>query len=240
MTQKTKLLILLLVVAFFLSAFFIMKCNRDTNEREDNGEFSFEIISSSMLKDEKLQAWLESSYQKKGSHSISSTDGYQYLLISGGEQPTGGYSVELVGNEKKDETWIFFAELNTPGEKQIVTQALTYPHLLLKIKVSEKITVKGQLDFAKKEAEADRDYKSATGTFVGQIDNNSVEIIVDKNPLFPESDDPMVFRLSENVKEFFDINSDHYKNIEPDERIKFHFRSNKNGQLEIVEIEKLE
>lgn len=239
MTKTIKLLIPVMALVFFLNTFIIAGCSQSTNKSGDDEDLSFKIIDPSMLKDEKLLDWYNSSYKKRGSHSTSGENGYKYLIISGGEQPTGGYSMELVGNEKNNNSLIFYAKLNAPQKGQIVTQALTYPHLLIRIKAAERTTVKAQIDFPEKIAQSNQDHKSATGTFVGQIDNSSVEIIVDKSPLFPEGDELRVFRLSEQVKEFFNTNNTNYKGIEPNDKIKFDFRKNENGQLEIVNIEKL-
>jgi len=239
MTKTIKLLIPVLALVFFLNTFIIAGCSQSTNKSGDNEDLSFKIIDPSMLKDEKLLDWYNSSYKKRGSHSTSGENGYKYLIISGGEQPTGGYAIELVGNEKNNNSLVFYAKLNLPEKGQIVTQALTYPHLLLRIKADEKTTVKAKIEFPERKPEINQDYNTASGTFIGQIDNSSVEIVVDESPHFPESDSPRVFRLSEQVKEVFDKNNANYKGVEPNDKIKFDFRKNENGQLEIVNIEKL-
>jgi hypothetical protein len=53
------------------------------------------------------------------------------IVISGGTQRTGGYSVEAKSLEVKDGKLIVNWKLNTPGPGSIVTQALTNPALTI-------------------------------------------------------------------------------------------------------------
>jgi hypothetical protein len=58
-------------------------------------------------------------------------DKQMLVVIYGGEQPTGGYSVKLKSLETKDGKLIVHWKLNSPPPDAIVTQALTYPELLI-------------------------------------------------------------------------------------------------------------
>src|ERR1043166_8893111 len=53
------------------------------------------------------------------------------IVISGGTQRTGGYSVETKSLEVKDNKLIVNWKLNTPAPGSIVTQALTNPTLTI-------------------------------------------------------------------------------------------------------------
>ncbi len=53
------------------------------------------------------------------------------IIISGGTQPTGGYSVELTGLKVNGDTLTVHWKLKTPRPGDIVTQALTSPALTL-------------------------------------------------------------------------------------------------------------
>jgi PrcB C-terminal len=53
------------------------------------------------------------------------------VVIYGGEQPTGGYNVELKSLDVKDGKLIVRWKLNRPGPDTVVTQARTYPTLVL-------------------------------------------------------------------------------------------------------------
>ena len=58
-------------------------------------------------------------------------DKQMIIVIYGGERPTGGYSVDVKSLEVKDKKLIVHWKLNTPGPDDIVTQAITYPELVL-------------------------------------------------------------------------------------------------------------
>ena len=53
------------------------------------------------------------------------------IVISGGQRPTGGYSVEVKSLEVKDGKLIVNWKLNSPAPGSIVTQALTHPALTI-------------------------------------------------------------------------------------------------------------
>jgi hypothetical protein len=53
------------------------------------------------------------------------------VVISGGQQRTGGYNVEAKSLEIKNGKLIVHWKLNTPGPGSIVTQAITYPTLTI-------------------------------------------------------------------------------------------------------------
>ena len=53
------------------------------------------------------------------------------VVISGGSQPTGGYSVDVKSLEVKDGKLTVNWKLNRPGPETIVTQAFTMPSLAI-------------------------------------------------------------------------------------------------------------
>ncbi len=55
-------------------------------------------------------------------------EGALYLLVTFGEQPTGGYSVEITSLEEEADQLTVTVKFTEPGEDDIVTQALTYPY----------------------------------------------------------------------------------------------------------------
>jgi hypothetical protein len=53
------------------------------------------------------------------------------VVIYAGEKPTGGYSIEVKSLEMKDRKLFVHWKLKAPGPDDIVTQAITYPELVL-------------------------------------------------------------------------------------------------------------
>lgn len=68
----------------------------------------------------------------KGVYSLIDGD-YIYVLVAAGERPTGGYSLEVDSiTEVTPGTAYIHATLNAPLEGSMVTQALTYPTVMVK------------------------------------------------------------------------------------------------------------
>lgn len=185
-----KKVLCLMVVCCILTG-MVAACTQDTGR---SGEVEYKIIALSDLKDEALKQWYEDSYKKEGSHSASIGDGFKYLLICAGERPTGGYSIEVTKVVKEEDEIVFYTRLNVPGKEEAVIQAITYPHLLLRVKAEDTQTVKAKLEVADESGQNNR--KKVLGIYVGQIDNNSIEIEIDGQP--------KAFWLDDKVKSVFE------------------------------------
>jgi len=74
-----------------------------------------------------VQSWIDAATNKFGGQSYVHEE-ILYLLVTYGEKPTGGYSVEITDIKEDDEKLIVTAYFTEPGEDEMVTQALTYPY----------------------------------------------------------------------------------------------------------------
>lgn len=109
-------------------------------------EIEYEIISQSDIKENSmLNSWYQENFRTKGVHH--KIDGeYVYILVAGGERPTGGYSanislITLLGQE----TVFVYGTIEAPGEDMMVTQAITYPNKLIRIARNNINKVKGEI-----------------------------------------------------------------------------------------------
>lgn len=59
-------------------------------------------------------------------------DGENYLLISSGEKPTGGYGIEVVTFGEYDGVYKILVGEGKPGKDAVVPQIITYPYVLVK------------------------------------------------------------------------------------------------------------
>lgn len=102
-----------------------------------------------------------------------------FILISSGEKPTGGYSSAIENVLFKDDTLEITVEEKKPSQEDAVIQVLTYPALLLKLKGTYEFfainNTAGEA-FPPLSPEREKVMQSASGTLVGRIDSNSVEI----------------------------------------------------------------
>ncbi len=130
-----------LVLLLFISLFVFVGCNKEK-----------ELIDATKLVENK-------DYFVRGEHNVKYLDltkrGYYidtlnepnapyFYIICMGEKNTGGYSLEVkeVYRTDDNETVVIVKE-NTPGKNDMVTQALTYPTLMIEFPTyQEEITIK--------------------------------------------------------------------------------------------------
>lgn len=107
---------------------------------------AFEVVGKEVLDDNEILAqWYQNNSYKGGFHSIS--DGqWQYVLIAAGEKNTGGYSITVDSiTEVTPGTAYVHATLNSPGKDAMVTQALTYPYLIVRFEKGNIEKIQGDL-----------------------------------------------------------------------------------------------
>lgn len=227
--QKPKLI---LVGMILLLVFFTFGCGEDSqsvdNEKMKIGELNYEIVDTSAENlPGGLAEWYQDNYKKEGLHSTN-LDGGTYLLVSAGEKPTGGYEIQKLVLTGTDQVINVSASLRVPGKDEMVTEALTYPSILVKI---PKDSREFELAELTENAPEKHEVKKDTGTYVGQIDNNSIEIKISG---VPEEKAAKVFRLEDKVKDNFQ----HFE-LETDDQVLFSYFENNDGQLVLTSIEKI-
>lgn len=105
-----------------------------------------QIMFQDIKENHQLKEWFESNYHVKGIH-YARLDKNMYVLISGGERPTGGYRVEVdkVVMETPDRAYVS-AYVAAPGKGSMVTQVITYPYVLIQIENENIKHVQGALE----------------------------------------------------------------------------------------------
>lgn len=116
----------------------------------------FLLVDRQSIEDNELLLNLyNKNYMTKGIHSLMDGD-YIYVLVSAGEKPTGGYSLEVDSiTEVAPGTAYIHATLNSPKEGSMVTQALTHPNVMVKFEKGNILNIQWDLsgDMATDEAE---------------------------------------------------------------------------------------
>ncbi len=109
------------------------------SKEADGNYFTTEIERS-----QELSNWIESKKYEAGEYQYS--ENKRIFLIAAGEKNTGGYSIKVLEEKLDGEDLTLVYKILAPGPDDIVTQAITYPHLL--IKVTEEVE---NVDFMKNE-----------------------------------------------------------------------------------------
>ncbi|OEF98155.1 protease complex subunit PrcB family protein [Desulfuribacillus alkaliarsenatis] len=192
----------LLQVLLAVSLLFVFTACDDAVAPNENGEkpaeggveVEYQVITEQELPAE-LMDWYLENYQNEGLHMIVLED-TQYIIVSAGERPTGGYQIINLSLKKLDEKIYVTGEVQPPAEGDMVIQALTYPNVLLTRAADDSQFVYSGL--TQLEPEAAEPYEasegSAYGIFTGMIDQNSIEI-----QLTPE--EHRAFQLTDEAKE---------------------------------------
>ncbi len=234
--MRKKLLLPVIIILIFTLA---IACGKKEAVPQKIGNVEFETIEPDVLKDEALQQWYEESYKTKYTHSVSYVDGYKYMLICAGEMPEEGYGIKITDAKKEDDFIYLSAKLLSPGQDEEVKQQGLYPHLLLRFTEEAELCLLASLDMteARDQGENNSDcYGGLIGMYIGQADNNFIEIELAPGVDFPGNDEPVVFKLSEDVKEHFQGTGEAQILINENDTVMFDCVKTQQGQWEITEI----
>jgi len=129
-----------------------------------------------------IQLEIDALITQRGYYKWTTDEGVNYLLISGGEKPTGGYGIEMVSFMNYEGAGRVVVSEGNPGN-DAVSQVITYPYILIKYE--------GNLELSKVSNENTEDFTllkrstaetlSVTGIYQGQIDGTSIEVKVGDN-----------------------------------------------------------
>ena len=106
-------------------------------EEEDMGSKEVEgnYFTMDVEKDQALSNWIDT--KKSDAGEFQNPENGKIYLITAGEKNTGGYSIKITEEKLEGEELILIYNVRAPGPDEIVTQAITYPYLL--IELSEEV-----------------------------------------------------------------------------------------------------
>ncbi|ERI92657.1 hypothetical protein HMPREF1982_02266 [Clostridiales bacterium oral taxon 876 str. F0540] len=74
---------------------------------------------------------------------ITEHDGWYYIAVFSGKKSTGGYSIKVLSVEDNEGKTTIVVEEKAPKQQDIVTQAITYPYTVIKLKgIMQNVTIK--------------------------------------------------------------------------------------------------
>lgn len=169
-----------------------------------------------------IQMQIDALILQRGYYKWTTEDAANYLLISSGEKPTGGYGIEIVSFGDYDGEYKVLVGEGKPGKDAVVPQIITYPYVVIKYV--------GDLEITEIYNESSESYAlletstveslSVTGIYQGQIDNNSIEVKVGENY--------MAFRSTE----FETL----LAGIETGDTVDIKYVTNNEGQNDLIEL----
>lgn len=227
---------------FILSLVFILAlaaCNKtggsvpspssseSSNQALAYNELAFEVLENDQGLPENMTESIGSIRVFEGFAYFKAEDEY-VVFIGMGKKPTGGYGIEVKTVEDIEGLTKITVEEKSPQNGDVVTQALTYPYVLVKIKgCAENFEVAT----VTQEKLPLIEIKTDSGRYQGLADNNFIEIKISG---VPDEKSSRVFQLSEELKENFE-----QLKLKKDDDIKFCYMENAGANPVIIEIQPL-
>lgn len=123
-----------------IGLFILIGCGTDPTKglesTEKVADIPFERVS---LEDtpEDVKATIEYKNREKATYVLPSGDDF-YVVVSRGEQPTGGYEVEILFVEDWGDSVHVMYKFKDPADDELVSQALTFPIDIVRIERTNK------------------------------------------------------------------------------------------------------
>ena len=81
--------------------------------------------------------WYEGLLDEKGIYRLDLGD-YTYILVTEGERPTGGYTLEVTSVTTDSDKILVSTTFTSPPEDAMVITVITYPSTLIRIPLDER------------------------------------------------------------------------------------------------------
>lgn len=135
--RKAKMLFLLL--GLILSGLFITGCKTEDTDIKKIKDLEFTVVEDADVPEQLMTIINE---KKKEPFKLSYSDeDYLYIVVGYGEQPTGGYSISVDELFLTSNAVYIDTNLIGPGENESVTNAITYPYVVIKTEFQDKRVV---------------------------------------------------------------------------------------------------
>lgn len=199
-----------------------------TDEDPNNGITVNPIIFETLEFDElssEIQTEVDQLKLERGYNYWEADDGY-ILFIGSGLKATGGFGIGVISVVDNEGETIVTVSETSPGPDEIVTQVIEYPYVLIQFEgTTDNFTVVNQSGEAFERNEVDFSaQETIEGIYVGQIDNNSIEVTV--------GDQFMVFRNN--------IMTELVSGINNGDAVEVTYELTDDGQFKLISLEPLE
>lgn len=126
------------VIFFLIFCLFLTGCERnDTPEKTNPLEFT--VVSGTDIPEE-LQTLIKER-QKNAFELTFSDNSYLYVIKGYGQQDSGGYSIVVNDFYQSDDCLVFDTELFGPKKDEKVSDAVSYPYIVIKTEYRENPVV---------------------------------------------------------------------------------------------------
>lgn len=114
-------------------------CGKKDADENKIGDLQFEVVPDDKLPEE-LKTIIDD--RKKEMFKTTYADGNNlYIIVGYGKQPTGGYSISVKELYETKNGIHFKTEFLGPSKSEDVTQAVSYPYIVVKLEYTDKSVV---------------------------------------------------------------------------------------------------
>jgi hypothetical protein len=110
-------------------------------------DIPYSVIRKEDISDITVSNWYDANYKKSGINFMKH-DGVMYVLIGAGKKPTGGYTMGInkISYDTATKAYVY-AYVKNPSPDMMVTQAETFPNMLIKIESNNILnTIAGNIE----------------------------------------------------------------------------------------------
>lgn len=136
MKRIIKILFIMMILGI---SFLLSSCKHEKTDLEKIKDLEFTVVEDEDIPAE-LKVIIEEKKVKPFKLSFSNKD-YLYIVMGYGEKPTGGYSIKVDDLYLTKNAIYFNTSLLGPPKDEVVTQAITYPYIVVKIEYIDKSVV---------------------------------------------------------------------------------------------------
>jgi len=134
-----RLKLILLLLGIIGSGIIFTGCKSESTEIKKIKDLEFTVVEEADVPQQLMEIINE---KKKEPFKMSySNDENLYIVVGYGEQPTGGYSISVDKLFLTDNAVYIDTNLIGPSEKEYVTNAVTYPYVVIKTEFIDKSVV---------------------------------------------------------------------------------------------------
>lgn len=135
--KRLKLLLLFLCIVG--SGLLTIGCKSEKTDIKKIKDLEFTVVEDADVPEQLMEVINQ---KKNQPFKISYTnDDYLYIVVGYGEQPTGGYSIAVEDLFLTSNAVYIDTNLIGPSKQEYVTNAVTYPYVVVKTELIEKPVV---------------------------------------------------------------------------------------------------
>lgn len=134
-----RLKLLLLFLCIVSSGLLTIGCKSEKTDIKRIKDLEFTVVEDADVPEQLMEVINQ---KKKQPFKISYTnDDYLFIVVGYGEQPTGGYSIAVDDLFLTSNAVYIDTNLLGPSKQEYVTNAITYPYVVVKTELIEKPVV---------------------------------------------------------------------------------------------------